>query len=122
MTAEQLLGDLAPKNEEQVKVFNEAVGRLVENIKRQKSEMASGIYKDSNGIYLANAKLKSKTDGFSKDREYRHIATIPLEVAERIKAKYGDAIMDAKNGNQLKKVLRSDPEFQWCLTVDSRTI
>lgn len=122
MRAEELLGDLAPKTEEQVKIFNESVGRLIQDIKRQKKEMSSGLYKNTDGIYLANAKLKNTTDGFSKEREYRHIATIPFEVAERIKAKYGDEAMDPKNGKELKRILRGDPEFEWCLTVDRRTI
>ena len=39
---------------------------------------------------------------FSGDREFRQIATIPLEVVERIKAKYGEEIMDPKNGDDLK--------------------
>ena len=121
-TAKELLGDLAPKNKEQEKIFNEAVDKLLKDIGQQKREMASGVYKNTNGIYLANAKLKSKTDGFSKDREYRQIATIPLEVAERIKAKHGDEVMNPKNGDMLKKVLRTDPEFESCLTVDRRTI
>lgn len=122
VSAEALLGDLAPKDEYQVKIFKEAIGKLVDNIKRQKGEMASGIYRNSDGIYLANAKLKSKSDGFSGDREFRQIATIPLEVVERIKAEYGAEVMNPKNGDQLKKILRSDAEFEHCLTVDRRTI
>jgi citrate synthase len=121
-SAKELLGDLAPKDKEQEKIFNEAVDRLLDNISKQKEQMASGIYKNTNGIYLANAKLKSKSDGFSRDREYRQIATIPLEVAERIKQKHGKEVMDPKNGEMLKKVLRTDPEFEGCLTVDRRTI
>ena len=116
------LEDLAPKDKREEAIFKEAVGRLIENIQRQKREMASGIYKNSDGIYLANAKMKRASDGFSGDREFRQIATIPLEVAERIKAKYGEEIMDPKNGDKLKKVLRTDMEFEHCLTVDRRTI
>jgi citrate synthase len=121
-SAKELLGDLAPKDKEQEKIFNEAVDRLLDNVSKQKEQMASGVYKNTNGIYLANAKLKSKSDGFSRDREYRQIATIPLEVAERIKQKHGKEVMDPKNGEMLKKVLRTDPEFEGCLTVDRRTI
>lgn len=116
------LEDLTPKDKREEAIFKEAVGRLIENIQRQKREMASGIYRNSDGIYLANAKMKNKTDGFSGDREFRQIATIPLEVAERIKAKYGEEIMDPKNGERLKRVLRTDTEFEHCLTVDRRTI
>jgi hypothetical protein len=121
-TAKELLGELAPKNKKQEKLFNEAVDRLLKDISQKKREMASGVYKNTNGIYLANAKLKNHSDGFSRDREYRQIATIPLEVVERIKAKYGDEVMLPKNGEMLKKVLRNDPEFEGCLTVDRKTI
>jgi citrate synthase len=121
-TAKELLGELAPKNKEQEKIFNEAVDKLLKDVSQRKQEMASGVYKNTNGIYLANAKLKIHSDGFSKDREYRQIATIPMEVAERIKAKHGDEVMLPKNGEMLKKILRKDPEFAGCLTVDRKTI
>ena len=121
-TAKELLGELAPKNKQQEEIFNEAVDRLLEDISQKKREIASGVYRNADGIYLANAKLRNYSDGFSKDREYRQIATIPFEVAERIRAKYGDEAMNPKNGEYLKKILRKDPEFESCLTVDRKTI
>ena len=120
--ARELLGELAPKNKEQEAIFNEAVNKLLNEVTLKKQQIAKGEYTDSNGLLMVNKRLRATSDGFSKDREYRKIADIPFEVVERIKMKYGPEVMDPKKTKNLVKILKTDPEFEGCLTVKRNTI
>lgn len=120
--AKELLGQLAPQDKKQEKIFNEAVSKLIAEIALKRQQIAHGQYEDANGLLMVNRKLQKTHDGFSKGRELRKIADIPFEVVEKIKMKYGSEIMDPKNTKELVKVLRTDSEFEGCLTVKRGTI
>lgn len=118
----QLLGDLAPKTPEQEKIFSEAIDRIVQKAQLEKRRrLTQGVYRDGfNGLFMSNKKLQDKTDGFSKDREFRMVALIPQEMAEIAKKMYGDDVLT--NKKKFREAFVKNEEGQFCLTVDPKSI
>lgn len=119
---EEVLGDLTPRTEEEKAIFTQAVHKLLSSIELKKKQIARGEFRDANGLFMTNKRLREGSDGFSKDRQFRKVADIPPSVVERLKMKYGNEIVDRKNTEKMVKVLKTDPEFEGCLTVKKNTI
>lgn len=116
MKNKELLGDLAPQNPEQERIFREAIQDLLAKVAKEKQKKLQ----NSKPLYLANQKIRSKTDGFSKDREMRMIALIPPEMYEIARKHYGDDVLTDKK--KFKEAFVKDEMGRLCLTVDPKTI
>lgn len=112
-----LLGDLAPQNPQQEAVFKEAINKILRKVASEKRKrLTSAVYKDGySGLFMANKGMRELTDGFSKDRELRHIATIPVEMVEIAKKIYGDDVLT--NKKKFREAFVKNSEGQYCLTV-----
>ena len=117
-----LLGKLAPKTPEQEKIFKEAINTVLRKVAQQKRDrLTKAVYKDGySGLFMTNKGMRDLTDGFSKDREMRHIATIPVEMVEIAKKMYGDDVLT--NKKKFREAFVKNEEGRYCLTVDPSTI
>lgn len=109
-----MLGELAPQNAKQERIFREAINNLLREIRDRRSKV------DSKSLFLATSKLRKNTDGFSKDREMRMVALIPPEMYEQAKIRYGDDVLT--NKKKFHEAFVKDEAGRLCLTVDPGTI
>lgn len=82
-------------------------------------EMAIETFSDIQPIIDNNKRLANDGDGFSKTREFRRIASIPLVVVEKWLREYG---VDVFNKDHQKKVrqLLNDPDNRFLRTSPGR--
>lgn len=62
-----------------------------------------------------NRRLYNDTDGYSKSREWRHVASIPLLIVELWKKRYGADPL-AKGNETLLRRLLNDPDLRFLRT------
>ena len=74
----EILQKLAPKNKEQEAILAQAIGEQLEKVR--KAKMHRGLEEGFGGVFEHNARMRVKSDGFSKSRDWRLEAVIPKEM------------------------------------------
>lgn len=115
---EDKLRALAPKNKEQEKILAVKIAELMEH--NRKNRMKQVVDSDPEGIFKDNTERKAHDDNWSPNRQYRRIASIPIEmvyVAEKI---WGKDVLT--NRAKFREAFVKDETGRYCLTVDGKTI
>lgn len=113
-----ILKTLRPKNKEQEVLLARRIAETLEASRRGK--MRNIIEDDPEGVFKANREKRIKDDNWSKNKDYRHIASIPKEmvyVAEKI---WGPKVLT--DPQLFREAFVKDEMGQYCLTVDPKTI
>ena len=113
-----LLRDVRPKNKEQEKILAMAIAQRMEEERLRK--MNKGIKEGFGETFATNQQLRTKTDGFSKTRQWRMIASIPPEMEYVAKQVWGDDVLT--DPVKFKQAFIKDELGQLCLTVKPDTI
>ena len=113
------LKEVAPKNKEQEVLLAKRVGEMAEYYRKRKivGGIEDGGYDD---IFYDNIQQRKKGDSFTEGRDYRHIASIPREMAYVAEQVFGPEVWTDKA--TFKKAFKEDDTGKLCLTVDPDSI
>ena len=114
----EILQKLAPKNKEQEAILAQAIGEQLEKVR--KAKMHRGLEEGFGGVFEHNARMRVKSDGFSKSRDWRLEAVIPKEMYYVARKIWGDDVIT--NPAKFKEAFVKDEQGRMCLTVDPETI
>jgi hypothetical protein len=114
----EILQKLAPKNKEQEAILAQAISKQLE--KTRKAKMNKGLEEGFGGVFEHNARMRVKSDGFSKSRDWRLEAVIPKEMYYVARKIWGDDVIT--NPAKFKEAFVKDEQGRMCLTVDPKTI
>lgn len=112
------LKSVRPKNAEQEVLLAKKIGEMLE-FQRQ-NKMRSGLAGGFDEVFKDNADRRLNDDNWSKERHYRHIASIPKEmvyVAERI---WGPDVLTDRE--KFREAFVKDETGRYCLSVDPKSI
>ena len=112
------LAELAPKTVEEQKILVKKVSELAEHHRKQR--MNYGLNTGFNEVFKDNELAKVHKDNYTQDRGYRHIASIPSEIAFVAEEVFGPEVWS--NKAVFKKAFVEDETGKLCLRVDPKTI
>ena len=112
------LQDLAPKNKEQQELLVKKVAEFVE--RNRKRKLLKGLEDDFDGVFEDNTKRRTHRANWTPNKDYRHIASIPRDMAYVAEQVFGPEVWTDKA--VFKQAFKEDETGRLCLTVDPDTI
>ena len=113
-----ILSTVRPKNREQEILLAREIAKKIE--KERLEKLNEKIQTGFDGTFKENLKQRKEGDGFSKERHYRMIASIPQEMVYVAMQVWGPDVL--KDKELFKQAFVKDETGQYCLTVDPKTI
>lgn len=113
-----ILSTIRPKNKEQEVLLAREIMRKIE--RERISKINEKIKTGFDGTFKENLKQRKEGDGFSKERHYRMIASIPSEMVYVAMQVWGPNVLSDKK--LFRQAFVQDETGQYCLTVDPKTI
>ena len=113
----EMLKDVAPKNREEESILATHIAEAIEFWR--KNRMGSKLKDGFDGLFEQNHK-KRDSNGWTDGKTYRHIASIPRDMAYVAEKVFGKEVWTDKA--LFKKAFKEDETGRLCLTVDPDTI